>query len=124
MAIYKENNESERAEVQETIQYLAEKGVNVTEIEHQTKATEDRIAELDEKLEELPEIKEKLIEQYQREKDEQLKINQNKDYVRERGDENRAIFCLSPKRDSYSKNSLVKTEVAIDLENKEVKRRR
>ncbi|MYZ59115.1 hypothetical protein EH151_04310 [Elizabethkingia anophelis] len=74
MAIYKENNESERAEVQKIIKYLAEKGVNVTEIEHQTKANEDKIAELDEKLEEFPNIKGELIEQYQREKEVQLRL--------------------------------------------------
>lgn len=75
-----------------TIGYLAEKGVNVTEIENQTKVTEDKIAELDKKLEELPEIKEKLIQQYQKEKEEQLKVNKNKDYVRERAAENRTLF--------------------------------
>nr|WP_236620195.1 SNF2-related protein [Elizabethkingia anophelis]DAC76025.1 TPA_exp: hypothetical protein [Elizabethkingia anophelis] len=92
LSSYQKTIDLTKLEVQKTIGYLAEKGVNVTEIEDQTKATEDKITELDEKLEELPEIKEKLIEQYQKEKDEQLKVNKNKDYVGERAAENRTLF--------------------------------
>ena len=90
--ILSENDRSYKRRSSKTIGYLAEKGVNVTEIENQTKVTEDKIAELDEKLETLPEIKEKLIQQYQKEKEEQLKVNKNKDYVRERAAENRTLF--------------------------------
>ncbi|AJW62937.1 hypothetical protein VO54_01460 [Elizabethkingia miricola] len=92
LSIYQKTIDLTKDEVQKTIGYLAEKGVNVTEIEKQTKATEEKITKLDEKLEELPEIKEKLIEQYQREKEKQLKVNKNKDYVGERADENRTLF--------------------------------
>ena len=92
LSSYQKTIDLTKLEVQKTIGYLAEKGVNVTEIEHQTKATEDKIAELDEKLEELPEIKDKLIEQYQKEKEESLKVNKNKDYVGERAEENKTLF--------------------------------
>lgn len=66
--------------------------MNVTEIENQTKTTEDKIAELDEKLEELPEIRDKLVEQYQKEKEESLKKNKNVDLIKERADENRILY--------------------------------
>lgn len=92
LSSYQKTIDLTKLEVQKTIGYLAEKGVNVTEIENQTKATEEKIEELDKKLEELPEIKDKLIEQYQREKEEQVKVNKNKDYIRERADENRTLF--------------------------------
>lgn len=59
----------------EVIENLSKKGVNVREIEQQTQATEDRIAELDKRLEDLPETKRILLVQYQKEKHEQLKAN-------------------------------------------------
>jgi len=74
------------------LQNLAQKGIDVTQIEFQTKTAEDKIAELNEKLEELPEIKEKMVEQYKIEKAEMLKENENRDYVKERGEENFFLF--------------------------------
>jgi hypothetical protein len=47
---------------------------------------------LDEKLEELPEIRDKLVEQYQKEKEESLKKNKNVDLIKERADENRILY--------------------------------
>ncbi|WP_407532370.1 helicase-related protein [Elizabethkingia miricola] len=92
LSSYQKTIDLTKLEVQKTIQNLAEKGVNVTEIENQSKATEEKIAELDKKLEELPEIKDKLIEQYQKEKEESLKKNKNMDLIKERADENRIFF--------------------------------
>ena len=89
---YQKTIDLHKAQVQEVIENLAEKGVNVTEIEFQTKATEEKIAELDRKLEELPEIKNNLITQYKNEKDEQMKINEQRDYVKERALENKTLF--------------------------------
>jgi superfamily II DNA or RNA helicase len=85
---YQKTIDLAKDEVQKAIQNLAEKGVNVTEIEKQTRATEDKIAELDKKLEELPEIKDNLITQYTEEKAKQLKMNELINYVKERADEN------------------------------------
>jgi Type I restriction-modification system methyltransferase subunit len=95
LSSYQKTIDLTKLEVQKTIQNLAEKGVNVTEIEDQTKATEEKIAELDNKLEELPEIKDKLIEQYQKEKEESLNQNKNLDFIKERGDENRILYKSS-----------------------------
>ncbi|WP_051889983.1 Eco57I restriction-modification methylase domain-containing protein [Chryseobacterium vrystaatense] len=89
---YQKTIDLHKAQVQEVIENLAEKGVNVTEIEFQTKATEEKIAELDRKLEELPEIKNNLITQYKNEKDEQMKINEQRYYVKERALENKTLF--------------------------------
>ena len=117
-----------KAEVQKTIELLAKKGVKVTEIEVQTEDTEDKIAALDEKLEELPDIKLDLIIQYRKEKEEKLKLNQKIDNVKERLDENRTLFCLSPKKENYAEYPLDKlihkTMVNVDFESNEVKRRR
>jgi hypothetical protein len=54
--------------------------------------TENKITELDEKLEDLPNIKENLIIQYKLEKEEQVKTNENRDYVEERKRENFELF--------------------------------
>jgi superfamily II DNA or RNA helicase len=89
---YQKTIDLAKEEVQKAIQNLAEKGVNVTEIEQQTKITEDKIAKLDKKLEELPEIKANLISQYTEEKEEQLKINKHKDHIKERTDENKNLY--------------------------------
>lgn len=83
------------SKVHEEIQNLSKKGVNVTEIEKQTKDTEDKIAELDEKLEELPSIQFDLILQYQTEKAERLKLNEQRDFVEEREVENKKLFKIT-----------------------------
>ncbi|MCD1117496.1 helicase-related protein [Chryseobacterium turcicum] len=77
-----------KAQVQEVIDNLAQKGINVTQIEFQTKTTEDKIAELDKQLEDLPEVKNNLTIQYIIEKKQQLKINEHWDYIKERAIEN------------------------------------
>jgi hypothetical protein len=78
--------------VEEKIKELSAKGVNVAEIEKQTKATEDNIAELDKKLENLSEIRHQLVIQYKIAKEAQLKANENKDYIKERETENNTLF--------------------------------
>lgn len=89
---YQKTIELAKEEVQKAIRHLAEKGVNVTEIEKQTKATEDKIAELDKKLEQLPEIKDNLIAQYKIEKEQQLKINKYIDHAKDRAEENKILY--------------------------------
>src|SRR5690554_8208504 len=51
---YQKKIDSAKGLVLEAIENLAQKGVNVTEIEQQTKATEDKIAALDLQIEKLP----------------------------------------------------------------------
>lgn len=81
-----------KEKVQEEIDILSQKGVNVTEIEQQTKITEDKIAELDKRLEELPDVRERLVMKYREEKEEQLKNNESRDYLEERRVENSQLF--------------------------------
>lgn len=125
---YQKTIDLAKSEVKKTIEVLAEKGVNVVDIELHTKIVEEKIAELDMKIEELPDAKVDLISTYKKEKEEKLKMNQNIDNVKERLVENRTLFLLTPKDDIYSQNSLdksfYKTEVTIDLDKTDVKRRR
>ncbi|AJW63037.1 hypothetical protein VO54_01560 [Elizabethkingia miricola] len=46
-------------------------------------------------LEDLPSAREKMVSQYYREKEEKLKTNQARDYIKERGNENRSLFSAS-----------------------------
>ena len=89
---YQKTIDLHKAQVQEVIEKLAQKGIDVTQIEFQTKTTEDKIAELDGKLEELAALRENLIVQYKIEKEEQLKINEQRDYVKERAIENSILY--------------------------------
>ncbi|MBO9703721.1 MAG: DEAD/DEAH box helicase family protein, partial [Sporocytophaga sp.] len=94
-----QNIEEAKAEVSKAIQNLEQKGVNVTEIENQTAFSETKIAKLDKMLEDLPSIREKMVSQYHREKQEKLKANEARDHIKEREKENRSLFSTS----TYSK---------------------
>ena len=54
--------------------------------------TENKIEELDKKLEELPNVRDNLVLRYSLEKEEQLKANANKDNIKERKTENNSLF--------------------------------
>lgn len=95
LQFYKKSIDLAKEKVQEEIDYLLQKGVNVSEIEYQKKVTENKIEELDEKLDELPNVREELVSKYQEEKEMQLKINKNKDYIEERKVENSVLFSCS-----------------------------
>lgn len=116
LPFYQKTIDLAKIEVQKTIQNLSEKGVNVTEIEKQTKTTEDNIAKLDAKLEELPKIKQALIAQYQKEKEQQLMMNENKDYVKERAVENDVLFN---KVDFDNPQSLMSVSTKLEINKNE-----
>ncbi|WP_221407460.1 helicase-related protein, partial [Elizabethkingia ursingii] len=90
-----QNIEAAKAEVYTAIQELGQKGVNVTEIENQTALSEEKIAKLDKILEDIPLMREKMVSQYHREKQEKLKIGEVRDYIKERENENRSLFGAS-----------------------------
>ena len=98
--------------VQKEIELLAGKGVNVTEIEIQTANTEEKINELNQKLEELPDIKTSLIVQYKKEKEVKLMEAQNFDHIKERSEENSKLFnTIRRETENVSaKNKLVNDE--------------
>ena len=58
------------------------------------KITEDKIAELDKRLEELPDVREGLVSKYREEKEERLKNNKRRDYLEERANENAVLFNI------------------------------
>src|SRR5690554_4847595 len=104
--------------VAEAVENLSQKGVNVTEIEHQTKATEDKIAELDKRLEELPEVRNDLISQYRAEKEKQLEDNLKTDYVKDRKVENTELFILKESCKTLNNNHVAERVNMIEEETK------
>ncbi|MPS73103.1 MAG: restriction endonuclease subunit R [Chryseobacterium sp.] len=122
---YQKTIDAAKALVSQAIEDLAMKGVNVTEIEKQTQDTEAKIAELDKKLEELPEAKMHLILQYKQEKEVRMKANKEINFVRERADDNKTLFCLSEEQNPKIKSSsAVKSDQQEFNLQIEVKRRR
>ena len=104
---YQRTIDLHKFQVQEVIENLAEKGVNVTEIEKQNKRTEENIEELDKKLEELPQTKENLINQYKLEKAIMLNSKENRDYIGERKKENGSLF------QNYDKKIIAEKEIHL-----------
>lgn len=110
---YQKTIDLHKIQIQETIQSLEEKGVNVSEIEKQTKSTENHIRELDEKLESILMIKEKLTIQYKREKEERLMLNQNFNYEKDRSEENKILFSTINNSTASQNNLDKKFEMGI-----------
>lgn len=122
LSSYQRTIDLHKGQVQEVIENLAHKGIDVTQIEFQTKTTEQKIAELDKMLEELPAARENLIVQYKIEKKEQMKINEQRDYVKERATENSVIYKTITKvnsikitEDEYSSIPILSESKDIDL---------
>lgn len=92
---YQKGIDLAKLEVEKVIQNLEEKGVNVAEIEKQTKITADRLSELDAKLESLPQARAELVAVYRLEKEQRLKEQANQDHVRDRAEENKKLFSLN-----------------------------
>lgn len=94
---YQKTIDLAKSEVEIATQKLAEKGVNVAEIEKQIiekqiKIAEDKVLECDQKLENLPDLRVELITLYKLEKEEILKKYSTLDYVLERAIENKELF--------------------------------
>ena len=113
LPFYQKTIDLTKEKVQEEIDILSQKGVNVTEIEQQTKITEDKIAELDKRLEDLPNVREELVEKYRKEKEMQLKVDANYDYLGEREVENSMLF------DAVVEQKFEKEINEIDIENEQ-----
>ncbi|MBV2165372.1 MAG: DEAD/DEAH box helicase family protein [Kaistella sp.] len=110
LPFYQKSIDTAKVLVSEMIESLSHKGVNVTEIEQQTKSTEEKIAKLDKMLEELPKVREGLVEKYREEKEKQVKINDGVDYVGERGTENSLLFSASK---VYENDNQIKDEQRV-----------
>lgn len=92
LPFYQKSIHLAKEKVQEEMEHLLQKGVNVSEIESKKVATENKIEELDKKLEELPNVREGLVAKYREEKEERLKNNESRDYLEERSVENSQLF--------------------------------
>lgn len=114
LPFYQKTIDLAKAEVQNTIANLVSKGVNVTEIEKQTQKTVEKISTIEAQIEELPLTKDALIIQYKEEKEIQLKLNVNKNYVKERELENKELFI---KEENTNSPTYIKQEKMIQLEN-------
>ena len=102
LPFYQKSIDLAKSEVQNTIANLASKGVNVTEIEIQTEMTAEKIAIIEAQIEELPLTKNALIIQYKEEKELQLKLNVNRNYVKDRQVENENLFAVEHSRNAAS----------------------
>ena len=112
----KKNIDAAKQLVDEKIRELAGKGINVDEIEKQTKSTDEKISALEEELEKLPEVKAKLVSKYTEEKQKQLLENLKQDYVKNRGEEN-VQLCGAVPSFWEEKREIVEIEIAEKVEN-------
>lgn len=95
--------------VEQVIEKLAKKGVNIADFQHQQEIAEKKIAALDKTIEEeLPIIRERLVAQYKQEKQERLNAPQI-DFVQERAEENKTFFKLRPKEENEVAKEAAKT---------------
>lgn len=86
--------ERAKKEIEQVIEKLAKKGVNIADFQHQQEIAENKIASIDKAInEELPIIRERLITQYKQEKQERLNAPQI-DFIQERAEENKTFFKL------------------------------
>jgi hypothetical protein len=92
LSFYEKSIHLAKEKVKEEMEHLLQKGVNITEIENKKVATENKIEELDKKLEDLPNVREELVSKYRLEKEIQLKNNESSDYLEERSVENSQLF--------------------------------
>jgi superfamily II DNA/RNA helicase len=102
---YEANVNFAKTELDKVIEKMAQKGVNIVEIESQTKATEDKIAEFEKMLKDLPNAHAELIVQYQKEKEEKLKSQKVLDFIQERAHENKVLFKISSDENISINNS-------------------
>ena len=101
--------EKAQKSVEQVIEKLAKKGVNIADFQHQQEIAEKKIAALDKTIkEELPIIRERLVSQYKQEKQERLSAPQI-DFVQERAEENKTFFKLRPKEENEVVKEVVKT---------------
>ena len=101
--------EKAQRSIEQVIEKLAKKGVNIADFQHQQEIAEKKIAALDKTIkEELPIIRERLVSQYKQEKQERLSAPQI-DFVQERAEENKTFFKLRPKEENEVVKEVVKT---------------
>jgi hypothetical protein len=106
LQFYKKSIDLAKEKVQQEMEHLLQKGVNVSEIENKKLVTENKIEELDKRLEELPNVREELVSKYRLEKEEQLKAIERQDIVKDRAINNTTLFMVN-KTNKISQESLL-----------------
>ena len=105
--------ERAKKEIEQVIEKLAKKGVNIADFQHQQEIAENKIASIDKAInEELPIIRERLITQYKQEKQERLNAPQI-NFVEERAEENKTFFKLRPTAEN-SENKVAENKTSQD----------
>ena len=105
--------ERAKKEIEQVIEKLAKKGVNIADFQHQQEIAENKIASIDRAInEELPIIRERLITQYKQEKQERLNAPQI-NFVEERAEENKTFFKLRPTAEK-SENKVAENKTSQD----------
>lgn len=89
---YQDSIDMAKEKLEEAIAAISGKGINIAEIEQKTKLTDDKVTELEEKLDNLPDLRAELVGIYRLEKEERLRINTAVDYMFDRRQENRELF--------------------------------
>ena len=98
---------------------LKEKGININDFQMRKEQTNMKIAEISDKIEnELPLLREKMINQYKAEKEEKLKNYNPIDFVKEREEENREFFKLRPKEEKVAEKEEISIEPIQEQEQK------
>ncbi|MBM0653724.1 toprim domain-containing protein [Capnocytophaga genosp. AHN8471] len=112
--------ERAKKEIEQVIEKLAKKGVNIADFQHQQEIVENKIASIDKEInEELPIIRERLITQYKQEKQERLNAPQI-DFIQERAEENKTFFKLRPTAEK-SENKVAENKTSQDEEQRTYK---
>ena len=98
---------------------LKEKGININDFQTRKEQTNMKIAEISDKIEnELPLLKEKMINQYRAEKKEKLENYNPIDFIKEREKENREFFKLRPKEEKVAEKEEISIEPIQEQERK------
>ena len=112
--------ERAKKEIEQVIEKLAKKGVNIADFQHQQEIAENKIASIDKAInEELPIIRERLITQYKQEKQERLNAPQI-NFVEERAEENKTFFKLRSTAEN-PENKVVENKTFQDEEQRTYK---
>ena len=112
--------ERAKKEIEQVIEKLAKKGVNIAVVQHQQESVENKIAAIAKEInEELPIIRDRLITQYKQEKQERLNAPQI-DFIQERAEENKTFFKLRPTAEK-SENKVAENKTSQDEEQRTYK---
>ncbi|WP_294265355.1 SNF2-related protein [uncultured Chryseobacterium sp.] len=106
---YQDSIDMAKEKLEEAIAAISGKGINIAEIEHKTKLTDNKVLELEEKLENLPDLRAELVGVYRLEKEERLRKYAAIDHVLERNKENKELFNPMLKKYDESLESEMKT---------------